>query len=228
MNWERWARAAGLGFVVFTIASFLVGGEPPKVSDPAAEVVSYYDGERGQVLLSSFLFAVALGFWIWFGGALANSLRERGEGRVAATIIGAVSAFVSLQLVAAGINTILAHSVARAGEDGVVQALFNLTWGLDIVAAIPSAVFFLAASVGLKRTHIIPAWLSGAGIGVAALFVLRSTNWATDGLWSPTGDYIFLLIPLALLWILITSVILLREASSSSLEQPAASASTVE
>lgn len=173
MNWERWGRAAGVAFVVLTVASFIVGGEPPKVSDPAADVVSYFDGDRGQVLVSSFLFTVALGFWIWFGGTLANSLRERGEGRVAATITGAVSAFVAVQLVAAAVAGMLAHSVARAGGDGVVQALFSLTWGLDIVAAIPSAVFFLAASLGLRRTLMIPAWLSAAGIGVAALFVLR-------------------------------------------------------
>ena len=228
MNWERWGRAAGVGFVVFTIASFIVGGEPPKVSDPAADVVSYYNDERGQVVVSSFLFAVALGFWIWFGGTLANSLRGRGEGRVAATIIGAVAAFVSVQLVSAAVNAILAHSVARTGEDGVVQAFFNLTWGLDLVAAIPSAVFFLAASLGLKRTHMIPGWLSAAGIGVAALFVLRSTNWATDGFWSPTGEYLFILIPLALLWILITSIVLVRKAPASSVEQPAASAPTME
>src|SRR3990170_7154130 len=112
VNWERWARAAGIAFVVLTVLAFIVGGEPPKVGDPAEDVVSYYDGERGQVLASSFLFAVALGFWIWFGGALANSLRNRGEGRVAATIIGAVSAFVAVQLVTTAVNAILAHSVA--------------------------------------------------------------------------------------------------------------------
>jgi len=210
VNWERWGRAAGIAFVVFTVASFIVGGEPPKVSDPAADVVSYFDGDRGQVLVSSFLFVVALGFWIWFGGTLANTLRERGEGRVAATIVGAVSAFVAVQLVSAAVNGMLAHSLARAGDDGVVQGLFSLTWGLDIVAAIPSAVFFLAASLGLRRTDLIPSWLSAAGIAVAALFVLRSTNWATEGFWSPTGEYLFILIPLALLWILITSVILVR------------------
>lgn len=227
MNWERWGRAAGVAFVVFTIAAFIVGGEPPTVGDPAEDVVSYFDGERGQVLVSSFLFAVALGFWIWFGGALANNLRERGEGRVAATIIGAVSAFVSLQLVTTAVNAILAHSVAREGEEGVVQALFNLTWGLDVVAAIPSAVFFLAASLGLRRTLMIPAWLSWAGIGVAALFILRSTNWARDGFWSPTGGYVFILIPLALLWILITSIVLVRKTPASPMEQPAASTPTM-
>jgi hypothetical protein len=219
INWERWGRAAGVAFVVFTIAAFIVGGEPPKVSDPAADVVAYFDGDRGQVLVSSCLFAVALGFWIWFGGTLANNLRNRGEGRVAATIVGAVAVFVSIQLMTAAMNGILAHSVARSGEDGVVQALFNLTWGLDVVAAIPSAVFFLAASLGLVRAGMIPAWLSWAGVGVAALFILRSTNWAREGLWSPTGEYVFILIPLALLWILITSIILFRSAPASSEEQ---------
>jgi hypothetical protein len=69
---------------------------------------------------------------------------------------------------------------------------------------------------------MIPAWLSAAGIGVAALFILRSTNWATDGFWSPTGEYLFILIPLALLWILITSIVLVRKTPELSMEQPAA------
>lgn len=223
INWERWARAAGIGFVVFTVAAFVVGGEPPKIGDPAADVVAYFSGDRGQVLVSSFLFAVALGFWIWFGGTLANNLRNRGEGRVAATIVGAVAVWVSIQLSTAAINAILAHSVARSGEDGVTQALFGLTWGLDVVGAIPSAVFFLAASVGLMRTAMIPSWLSWGGVAVAALFILRSTNWASEGFWSPTGEYLFILIPLALLWILITSIVLVRSAPTSAIEQPGVS-----
>ena len=93
VDWERWARASGIGFVVFVILAFVVGGETPSVGDPVEEVASYYDGDRGQVLASSALFAVALAFWIWFAGTLANNLRERGEGRVAATIIGAVATF---------------------------------------------------------------------------------------------------------------------------------------
>ena len=39
------------------------------------------------------------------------------------------------------------------------------------------------------------------------------TNWASDGFWSPTGEYLFVLIPVTLLWILVTSVILVRSSS---------------
>jgi hypothetical protein len=211
-NWERWARGAGVAFVVLAVAAFIVGGETPTVDDPAEEVLSYYDGDRGQVLVSALLFAFALGFWVWFAGALANNLRERGQGRVGATVIGAVAAFASVQLVSTAVNAVLAYSVAEDGEAGVAKALFDLTWTLDLLAAVPSAVFFVAASVGLRRTALIPSWLSLAGIGVAGLFALRTTNWASDGFWSPTGAYLFILIPLALLWILVTSVILVRDA----------------
>jgi hypothetical protein len=65
------------------------------------------------------------------------------------------------------------------------------------------------------RTQMIPRWLSLAGLGVAALFALRLTNWASHGFWSPTGAYLFVLIPLTLLWILVTSVILVRSATAA-------------
>ena len=68
---------------------------------------------------------------------------------------------------------------------------------------------------------MIPGWLSWAGVALAVLFVLRSTTWARDGFWSPTGGYLFILIPLALLWILVTSIVLVRAVSTSSTE-PAA------
>jgi len=36
-----------------------------------------------------------------------------------------------------------------------------------------------------------------------------------NGFWSPTGEYLFVLIPLTLLWILVTSVILVRSATAA-------------
>jgi hypothetical protein len=141
--------------------------------------------------------------WIWFAGTLAHNLRERGEGRVAATIIAAVAAFATIQLVGTALNAVLAYSVAGSGEAGVTKAFFDLTWTLDVIAALPSAVFFLAAPLGLTR------------LGIAVLFALRLTNWASDGFWSPTGEYVFVLIPLTLLWILVTSVILVRSATTA-------------
>ena len=225
MNWERWGRAAGAVFVVLTIAAFITGGEPPTVGDPVEDVVSYFDGDRGQVLVSSYLFVVALGFFLWFGATLANNFRERGEGRVGATMLGAVTAFTTLQLALTGLNAVLAYSVAGDGEPSVTKALFDLTVVLDVMAAVPSAVFFLTAAAGFLRTGLAPRWLALAALGIAGLFALRTTNWASDGFWSPTGEYLFILIPLTLLWILVTSVILFRSAAEESTQTQSATSS---
>ena len=76
MNWERWARGAGAGFVVLTVAAFIVGGDAPRVGDSTDDLISYYDGDRGKVLVSGLLFAFGLALLLWFAAAIANTLRE--------------------------------------------------------------------------------------------------------------------------------------------------------
>jgi hypothetical protein len=215
MNWDRWSRGAGAGFVILTVAAFIVGGDPPRVADPVEDLISYYDGDRGQVLVSSMLFAFALLFYVWFAATIANLLRESGEGRVGATVLASATAFATLQLALTGMAATLAYSIAETGDTRIVRALFDLQWALDVMAALPAGVFVLASSVGFMRTRLAPTWLSWAGFGVAALFLLRSTNWARDGFWSLTGEYIFILIPVATLWMLVTSIVLFRGATST-------------
>ena len=95
-----------------------------------------------------------------------------------------------------------------------------------MMGALPIAATVLAVSVGLRRTQMIPQWLSWGGVVVALLLALRSTTWARDGFWSPTGEYLFIVIPLALLWILITSIVLVRSAPSSMEQSPASAPTT--
>ena len=73
---------------------------------------------------------------------------------------------------------------------------------------------------------MIPQWLSWGGVVVAVLLALRSTTWARDGFWSPTGEYLFILLPLALLWILITSIVLVRNALRPMEQSPASAPTT--
>ena len=210
--WERGARAAGAVFVVFAVAGFVAGGESPKTSDSASEVVRYFDSNRSQVIVGSVLFAVGLVFLVWFAAAVANHLRENGEGRAAATVLAAGATFAALQLVLSTLYATLAFSVSVVGANGAAstKVLFDFDLGLDVLAGLPAGLFILAASLGLKRIGSIPGWLAWAGVVVAALELLRATAWARDGVWSPSGEYMFLTIVCGLLWILVTSVVLAR------------------
>ncbi len=55
----------GVWFVVLTVIAFIVAGESPKVTDPTADVISYDDGDRGQVLVSALLFGLAVVLLLW-------------------------------------------------------------------------------------------------------------------------------------------------------------------
>ena len=212
MNWERSARASGAVFVVLAAAAFIIAGESPKVSDSAEKVVAYLDSNRGKLIVGAVLFALGFVFFLWFAAAVANHLRERGEGRVAATVLAAGAAFAAVQFVVMALFATLAFSVSGAGDATLTKALYDLDVGLDNLDGLAAGLFVLAAAAGLKRTASIPAWLAWAGFLVAALFFLRATTWAREGFWSPSGDYIRIAILCGLAWILVTSITLfLRE-----------------
>ena len=89
VNWERWARATGIGFVVMFIAAFIVYGNPPKVNDSAQQIASFFDGHRGRVLTGDILFGVAFILLLVFIAAIASTLRESGRGGWGAVTIAA-------------------------------------------------------------------------------------------------------------------------------------------
>jgi hypothetical protein len=208
VNWERWARASGLGVVVLFIVAFLVLGEAPKVEDSAATIASFYDSHRGSVLTSMVIYGFALLLLLWFVGTVSNVLREAGEGRLAATALAMGATFVGLQAGTIAITGALAHSVAGEGDAGVVRAMHTLNWSVDATSAFPLAGFILAASVGLWRSATLQSWFVWPGLVVAVLVVLHGTNWATSGFWSQTGGYIFITMIAALAWLVLASVLL--------------------
>ncbi len=212
--WERGARAAGAVFVVLAVVGFVAGGEAPKTSDAAADVVRYFDSNRSQVIAGSVLFAFGLVFLLWFAAAVANHLRESGEGRAAATVLASGAAFVAVQLMLSTLYATLAFSIGGAAQD-TTKLLFEFDLALDVLGGLPAGLFILAASVGLKRIGSIPAWLAWAGVAVAAIELLRVTVWAREGFWSPSGGYMVLAIACGLLWILATSIVLVRRQPST-------------
>jgi hypothetical protein len=50
------------------------------VGASADELVSFYDGDRTRILIASVLFGGALLFLLWFGAAIASTLRDAGQG----------------------------------------------------------------------------------------------------------------------------------------------------
>jgi len=215
VNWERWARATGIGFVVLFVVAFAIYGNPPKVNGSATDIVSFFDGHRGRVLTSMIIFGIAFLLLLWFIGTIANILREAGEGRIAATTIAAGGAFVGIQAVCGAIAGGLALNIAGIGDEGIVRALNTLLSTGQVISAYPLALIILFVSTGLSRAQIVTAdWHRYLGLLASVLVLLYGTTWATTGFWSATGGYLWIMIVAFIGWTLITSWLLYARATA--------------
>lgn len=209
-SWERWARGMGVVFAVLALIAFITFGEGPKLEDSADEVASFYSDNGGRVLTALTIFGFSFIPLFWFVGAIANLLRQSGEGRLAATVIGTLGAWAAAQLVFVATAAPLAVSVAEAADPEISHALNGLGLAIDNVSAFALAGGIAAASVGLARSRVLPGWYMWFGLAVAVLVVLHGTNWASEGVWSPGGGYLYVVVASGLLWTVVTSVLLFR------------------
>src|SRR5436309_13585879 len=116
VNWERWARATGIVFVVLVVVSLIFYGNVPKI-DESDKIASFYTDHRGRILAATVIFSLALVLLIWFVAAIASTLREAGKGGRGAATTGPGAAFPGLQAVFTAIAGGSAPNIAaRAGH----------------------------------------------------------------------------------------------------------------
>src|SRR5213076_2240973 len=164
VNWERWARATGIVFVVLVVVSLIMYGNVPKI-DESSKIASFYTDHRGRILAATVIFSLALVFLIWFVAAIASTLREAGKGGWGAATIGLGAAFAGLQAVFTAIGGGFALNIAAAGgNDAVLQALNTIAYGMDVIAGIVYAGLIFAATTGLWRARLVPDWLGWLGM----------------------------------------------------------------
>jgi hypothetical protein len=215
----------GVVFVVLAIVAFAIFGEQPKAGDAAADVVSFYRDDGGRVLTAVTIFGFAALALFWFVGAVVNTLRVAGEGRLGATALALTAVWFAMQFSTLALTAGLAVTIADTADESVTQALNTISLSADNVGAFPLAGAFLAVSVGLARARILPAWYTWFGLAAAVLVVLHGTNWASSGFWSPGGAYVWITVLTALVWTLVTSVLLFRAPIGEEAPRPAMAAS---
>lgn len=216
MAWERWARLSGIGFAIVFLVAFVLYGDAPGPNASASELVSFYDGDRGQILTATFLMGVAQIFFLVFVGAIASGLRVAGKGGWAATSIAAGAAVVGFFVVVVGVNSALAFQIAGQSEEGIVMAMSDLQWALIVMLSYPGASLLAAASIGLWRAGLVPDWFGWAGIAAAIVFLFGGTTWSNEGFWAPDGGYSAWVTPIVFVaWSIVASWLLYRAAPTA-------------
>jgi hypothetical protein len=205
-DWERNWRGSGIFFAVLFIVCWLIYGSQPKVGASAAQLVSFYDGDRTRVLIAASLFAFNLLNLMWFAAALSSALQDAGMGGWARAATASSAALGAILFVIYTVNLTLAYSLAGLGNLQVTSGLNDFSWILAIVASFPAAMLVMSGSFGLWRAGLISTAPFAAGVTVMVLVLLRATTWANDGFWAPDGAYAhYISTIIALAWVAVVS-----------------------
>jgi hypothetical protein len=207
---DRLGAAAGLLSVLLGIVAVAVGagGGGGGSAAPAAsrdEIARAYAGvPTTAVWVGAFVQVVASLLLFVFVARIWATLRraEGGSGWVAAAALGAGLASVTLTLAGFAVG---AAARARGGpglEVPVVVALFDAHVGLYVASWALGALFLGATAVLALAAHALPRWLGWAA-ALGALLTLGAVAAPT----TPLAQAPTLLL---LLWVLATSVVLLR------------------
>ena len=220
--WERYAWVAGVLFVVALVAEVVVAiGIPINQDDSAAKIANALYEHRERLLLIAYLSVVyAAMFVIYLSGLSKLLCGDTNRTRVLGSLVligGAL--FVALHAVSdVGITGLLGAKLASYGakhDQGVVYALYLVTFGLDSVGDVFGSLFLLATGLLVIGSGVLPRWLGWASMLAGILFFLQ--GFTLGGVIASFGlalDLIGFL--LFLIFVLASSVVLLTRKSAAS------------
>ena len=210
-KWERWGALGGILFAVCVAITVILPGEPPGISDPAGDVVKFIVDKSDELRWSAYLSGVATIFLFWWLGSLWRLMRrlEGGSPRLAvaalaggvfASLFGAIGSIMLGALPIIGVKTIGA---------GGTRAFYVVATCLGFAALFGVAVLVGSASILFIRTRT-NALLGWFGVVVAVVSILGGYAVASSRDEVMTLGFIGFIG--ALLWVLILSILMLRQA----------------
>jgi hypothetical protein len=210
-DWERIGAVSGVLFFVAVVGSFFTP-DTPDADDPTAKIVSSIADDRAAHLLSVYLTGIASLFFLVFVGALWSRLRraEPDRGPSILVVLGGVGTAVII-LISSGVFLALIEAADEGREPAAVRALFELDEVVFLGIGWTSAAFYAGAALSTLATGSLPRWLGWVAAGLAVLFVvgfLGVFSEADDG--GVLGVIFFVGVLVNFLWILVTSIVMLR------------------
>ena len=211
-NWKQIGAAGGIAFVVLQVVGQVliqVGGTEPAFNAAAPETLEFFETRSPRLFeVGGYLSALSAIALLWFLGSLWSTLRtaEGEPGWLSTVALGSGLVVVAVSAIA---GSGWALAVFRIGEGLDPQlARFQFDFGNFGFATIwvMLASFLLASSAVALRTAALPRWIGWMGLVIAILLLIARAFWA-----APSGA-IFLPYLLFWIWLIATSVILIRQA----------------
>ncbi len=221
-DWERYAWAAGIIYVIALVAESVVAlGVGLTQNDSAGKMANaLYEHRTRLVVIAglSVVYAASFLIYLW---SLYNQLRGTPDRPrlLAPLVLAGGVLFVALHAVSdIGITGLVGAKLAAYGaqhDHGVSYSLYLMTYAFDSVADVFGSLFALATGLIVLKSGVLPRWLGWVSILVGILFFLQAFGLggviATFGLVLDIIGFLLLLI-----FVLASSVIFLRRETAAS------------
>jgi hypothetical protein len=167
IGWERWSPVAGLVYVLLFLIAIVT---TPDTGETNREILEHYadDGNRGNDMILTFLFAAAALAFVWFVSDLRSRLGAAAPGS-ALPILALGAGIASAGLLAVAAATF--GSISFTYEEGDFQLDPNtarlvgaIGYGVFVGSMLMAGLVVLATSLVALRTRLLPAWLAWLGI----------------------------------------------------------------
>jgi hypothetical protein len=197
------APAMGIVFVALVVAAFVILGEgKDPTKDSAQEIVDYYNDNFTKQTVGTALVGFAAVPLLFFAGALRNLLREAGGPRETLSLVGFGGAVLLAGGLAVGATINFALVDFADDIDPVaVQAINAINYDYFFPFIAGMAAFLLATGISAVRSRALPRWLSWVAIVLGVICFAGPVGFA-----GVLGG---------LLWILVTSIVLMIRARSA-------------
>jgi hypothetical protein len=173
ISWERLAALAGVVFIVFYVAAFLLGIE---VGNSDREILDYYasSSHRAKELIAFFLIAGAALALIVFTAAVRSLIRRPEQDTSMLGSLALAGGTAQAALILAGNAVSRGAGFASMDKDfhldpNTRRYLEDIGYLLFVSGALAGILLVVAVSLAALRYGLLPRWLGWTGFAVAVL-----------------------------------------------------------
>ncbi len=203
--------------MILTVVGVGVGGDHPLSTGPIEPIRSRFLADPGPFAIqaSNYIHMVADLLLVVFGARIARRLWIGNQATAAAVAIAATIIAAGVELIENALLSVLAFSVVADGDVGAIRALYALRHILLAYFYFPLALLAFALAVAALAGRLFPRWYGWSTAVFGAILLSGGADVARSGFFRSQGPYWFYTLLLFVLWVLITSGLLLRRVRSS-------------
>jgi fucose 4-O-acetylase-like acetyltransferase len=209
---NRFTGVSGIICFLLYICVAVLLIDSPGIDASNQDVLAFLKNNRPAVLVSIYLWGLCISMtYCFLTGYWAVSRKAEKEPGILSTL-GLGSGFVIFVVALCGFIFALGGAFLSNSIDAATAGLLNSLTILSVaLTGFPTVVSMVSFSAVIIRTGFLPVWLGKSGLFVALLHLISGGAFAASGLLSPSGIGIYVAPVFYYLWILITSIFILKK-----------------